>query len=242
MEQTQHRIRKEQLEKDWESIMSDKPLDYRGIGDLRKSLGEKQLKVAEKSGISQSLLSKYEKGTVKTPSYQHLKSIAGALNVSLDDLEKACEDFDEPLIKPRTIIAGPKLENIPVYERRIMVDGSPVEDVVHAEPGSNIGEIQKPAFLGPAGGTCIRMPSDMMEPRFRKGDQLFADPTLVPEEGDDVWVTMLVDNQAIGFIRELETINGDIYTLISLQDDRDLAITKGEFVSMDVIVGTIRNR
>lgn len=88
--------------------------DYRAIGDLRKHLRITQKQVHLDTGISQSLLSKYESGAVKTPSFKHLKAIAESLGLTTDQLDDACAKWQrnhEPFLK----ILNPKTNTLCIH-------------------------------------------------------------------------------------------------------------------------------
>jgi transcriptional regulator with XRE-family HTH domain len=72
--------------------------DYSCIGYIRKNTGKKQQDLAKEAGISQSLLSKIEKGKVKNPTHQTIGLIAKALGMTTDQLDEACtaeETYEE---------------------------------------------------------------------------------------------------------------------------------------------------
>lgn len=56
------------------------------IKELRKKTGWSQQKLAEKSGLSYSVITKIEQGTSKQPTIQTIIKLANAFNVSLDNL------------------------------------------------------------------------------------------------------------------------------------------------------------
>ena len=59
---------------------------FGGIASLREAKGWRQGYLAEKAGVSQSLISRIERGKGGTPSYEHLVKIAEALDTSIDEL------------------------------------------------------------------------------------------------------------------------------------------------------------
>ena len=64
------------------------------IYDVRTRLKVKQDELAKLSGVSQSQISKYEKGEVTNPSFDKLVRIAEALGVTVDDLRTQTEEHD----------------------------------------------------------------------------------------------------------------------------------------------------
>ena len=66
-------------------ILSRKMLDKR-IKQLRKKAGLSQQKLAEKSGLSYTVITKIEQGVAKRPSIQTMVKLANAFGISLDEL------------------------------------------------------------------------------------------------------------------------------------------------------------
>jgi len=56
------------------------------IKELRKKAGWSQQKLAEKTGLSYSVVTKIEQGTAKQPTIQTTIKLANAFSVSLDEL------------------------------------------------------------------------------------------------------------------------------------------------------------
>ena len=59
---------------------------YTKIYDIRTKFRVSQPELAKRSGVSQSQISKYEKGEIAKPSHDKLIRIAEALNCSVDDI------------------------------------------------------------------------------------------------------------------------------------------------------------
>ena len=64
------------------------------IKNIRKSIGMTQKELAEKSGVSFSMVSKLESGEKKNPSFDTLNKIAAALKVNTNEL--LSDTIDEP--------------------------------------------------------------------------------------------------------------------------------------------------
>jgi transcriptional regulator with XRE-family HTH domain len=56
------------------------------IKELRKKAGWSQQKLAEKTGLSYSVVTKIEQGTAKQPTIQTMIKFADAFGISLDEL------------------------------------------------------------------------------------------------------------------------------------------------------------
>ena len=95
--------------------------DYSYIGYIRESIGKKQQELAKEAKISQSLLSKYEKGTVKTPSHKNIGLIATALGMTIDSLDKACtveetyEEYEGRVREKMKEVSAKKTKRIDVH-------------------------------------------------------------------------------------------------------------------------------
>lgn len=65
-------------------------MDEKGLGkriqQVRKDAGFTQQGLCQKTGLSYSTLAKIERGAIKTPSVFTIQTIAGALNITLDEL------------------------------------------------------------------------------------------------------------------------------------------------------------
>ena len=56
------------------------------LKDLRKKVGWSQQKLAEKAGLSYTVITKIEQGVAKRPSIQTMVKLADAFRISLDEL------------------------------------------------------------------------------------------------------------------------------------------------------------
>jgi len=56
------------------------------IKKLRKKFGWSQQKLAQKAGLSYNAITKIEQGSAKNPRMETLIKIAGAFNISIDEL------------------------------------------------------------------------------------------------------------------------------------------------------------
>ncbi len=69
---------------------------YTKIYDVRTKFRVSQPELAKRSGVSQSQISKYEKGEIAKPSHDKLIRIAEALNCTVDDIT---DELDEKIKK-----------------------------------------------------------------------------------------------------------------------------------------------
>ena len=221
-----------------ETKRSDAEINYRGIKRLREQLGVSQLELAEKSGVNQSLLSKYERGVVKNPPHSALVKLAEAAGVSLDELNAACTNVP---LQAEPIFAGKKPEFIPQYEMVINLDNPNYRDAIFA--GQAVTQVQAASYLEKIPNAyALKMPSDAMKPRYRKGDQLFVNPLLPVQDGDDVAVGIASNGIEAILIREARISAEGVMTLHTLDSDEFLEVDGGSFEFIQVIQGSVRAR
>ena len=65
------------------------------LSDVRNSKNLSQNQLAKKAGVPQSVISDIESGKTKAPRFDTLRSIAGVLGVTIDELMKGQDDYDE---------------------------------------------------------------------------------------------------------------------------------------------------
>ena len=221
-----------------ETNRSDTGINYRGIKRLREQLDISQLELAERSGVNQSLLSKYERGVVKNPPHSALVKLAEAAGVSLDELNAACTNVP---LQAEPIFAGKKPQFIPQYEMVINLENSPHKDAIFA--GQAVTQVQAASYLEKIPSAyALKMPSDAMKPRYRKGDQLFVNPLLPVQDGDDVAVGIEVGGIEAILIREARISAEGVMTLHTLDSDEFLEVDGGGFEFIQVIQGSVRAR
>ena len=221
-----------------ETNRSDTGINYRGIKRLREQLDISQLELAERSGVNQSLLSKYERGVVKNPPHSALVKLAEAAGVSLDELNAACTNVP---FQAEPMFAGRKPQFIPEYEMVINLENAPYTDAIFA--GQAVTQVQAASYLEKIPNAyALKMPTDAMKPRYRKGDQLFVNPLLPVQDGDDVAVGIEVGGIEVILIREARISAEDVMTLHTLDSDEFLEVDGGGFEFIQVIQGSVRAR
>ena len=67
------------------------------VKQRREKLGWTQTELAERSGVQQAMISRYERGEVRQARSDHLEKLANTLGVSMDYLTGAADDlsFDD---------------------------------------------------------------------------------------------------------------------------------------------------
>ena len=224
-----------------ETEKSNAETNYRGIKRLREQLGMSQLELANKSGVNQSLLSKYERGVVANPPHSALAKLANAAGVSLDELNDACTVADDAVQMPGMAKILKNAAFIPQYEMVINLEDLPYNDAVFA--GQAVTQVQAPSYLEKMKGAyAIKMPSAAMSPRYRKGDQLFVNPQLPVQDGDDVAVGISHGGVEAILIREARISADGVMTLHTLDSDDFLEVDGGTWEFIQVIQGSVRAR
>lgn len=209
------------------------------IYDVRTKLKVKQDELAKLSGVSQSQISKYEKGEVTNPSFDKLVRIAEALGVTVDDLKTKTDDQDFSPIRQTTSAVF-----VPLYQGKTKV--RELNDAFAARLGFNRlahQQIRKPSFLEYSDTAyAMTIYGDHMQPRYREGDIIYADPMLVPQEQDDVVVSFKVDGSFVGVVRELLDMDSSNVTFKDLQSGESKTFSLTDLYGVHVVVGSQKYR
>ena len=209
------------------------------IYDVRTRLKVKQDELAKLSGVSQSQISKYEKGEVTNPSYDKLVRIAEALGVSVDDLRTQKEEQDSPPVRQTTSAV-----HIPYYDGR-----TDLKDF-NSSPSVRLGfnrvaykQIRKPSFLEYSNKAyACSVYGDDMYPRYRQGDIVFVDPNLKPQTDDNAVISFKIDGSFFGLVREIISISDDAVVFKDLNNSLSSEIKRSRINDVQVIVGVQYNR
>lgn len=208
---------------------------YTGIYDVRTRLKVKQDELARLSGVSQSQISKYEKGEVTRPSYDKLVRIAEALAVTVEDLRTKTENQEFSPIKQTTSAVF-----VPLYQGKTKV--SILENACAARLGFNRlahQQIRKPSFLEYSDSAyAMTVYGSAMQPRYKEGDIIYADPQLTPQAEDNVVISFKVDGSFVGVVRELIDMNAHNITFKDLENGKTYKFSMDEFFAIHVVVGS----
>jgi len=135
------------------------------IYDVRTKLKVKQDELAKLSGVSQSQISKYEKGEVTNPSFDKLVRLAEALGVTVDDLKTKTDDQDFSPIRQTTSAVF-----VPFYQGKTKV--RELDNAFAARLGFNRlahQQIRKPSFLEYSDTAyAMTVYGDHMQPRYQR--------------------------------------------------------------------------
>ena len=209
------------------------------IYDVRTKLKVKQDELAKLSGVSQSQISKYEKGEVTNPSFDKLVRIAEALGVTVDDLKTKTDDQDFSPVRQTTSAVF-----VPLYQGKTKV--RELNDAHAARLGFNRlahQQIRKPSFLEYSDTAyAMTVYGDQMQPRYREGDIIYADPQLTPQVEDDVVISFKVDGSFVGVVRELVNMNANNITFKDLQTGETKMFSLNDLYAVHVVVGSQKYR
>tara|TARA_R100001440_G_scaffold19788_1_gene33355 strand:- start:1799 stop:2461 length:663 start_codon:yes stop_codon:yes gene_type:complete len=209
------------------------------IYDVRTKLKVKQDELAKLSGVSQSQISKYEKGEVTNPSFDKLVRIAEALGVTVDDLKTKIDDQDFSPVRQTTSAVF-----VPLYQGKTKV--RELNDAYAARLGFNRlahQQIRKPSFLEYSDTAyAMTVYGDHMKPRYREGDIIYADPQLTPQDEDDVVISFKVDGSFVGVVRELVNMNANNITFKDLKTGETKAFSLTDLYAVHVVVGSQKFR
>lgn len=229
---------------------------FGGIASLREAKGWRQGYLAEKAGVSQSLISRLERGKGGTPSYEHLTSIASALDTTVDELKSG--EIKEASVSIRLskdkYTDGPKnyalkadpiiyqqSQKIPHYSQHYPLppfDGAILYDHMQADL------LEAPPILrNISNGYAISLSTDELRPRYKRGDTLLINPNLQPTYEDDVVVHLNFGKKDLMIVREVATLEvlkpdaendegaGIVYDLIRPKDRADTGFWEHEDVT-----------
>lgn len=209
------------------------------IYDVRTRLKVKQDELAKLSGVSQSQISKYEKGEVTNPSFDKLVRIAEALSVTVDDLRTQTEEQDFSPIKQTTSAVF-----VPLYQGKTKL--GVLNDTYAARLGFNRlahQQIRKPSFLEYSDTAyAMTVYGTAMQPRYKEGDIIYADPQLTPQAEDDVVISFKVDGAFVGVVRELVNMNTSNVTFKDLETGQTKEFSINDLYAVHVVVGSQKYR
>ena len=205
------------------------------IYDVRTKLKVKQDELAKLSGVSQSQISKYEKGEVTNPSFDKLVRLAEALGVTVDDLKTKTDDQDFSPIRQTTSAVF-----VPFYQGKTKV--RELDNAFAARLGFNRlahQQIRKPSFLEYSDTAyALTVYGDHMQPRYKEGDIIYADPQLIVQEEDNVVVSFKVDGAFVGVVREVLSINENTVSFKDLKSGESKTFKLTDLYAVHVVVGS----
>lgn len=209
------------------------------IYDVRTRLKIKQDELSKLTGISQSQISKYEKGEVASPSFDKLVRIAEALGVTVDDLKTKKDDtIDvEPFRQTTSSVF------VPLYAGRAtlsQLDGEAVRLGFNRVANQ---QIRKPSFLeySDSAYACVNY-GTAMAPRYGDGDIMYVDPTVPPVEGDDVVVSVKSSTGFVGVVREFVSQDEQRLVVKGVNQEVKATLDQSDVHAVHTIVGSQKGR
>lgn len=123
----------------------------KAIEFYRKKRNLTTTKLANLAGLSQSTISKYEKGE-RNPSDDAVESIANALNISVQELLDKAQSFNEPITTYTMVQARKRLEHmhdivIPLTNRFMLIGDISVIDILKEKRKLRVGRVISAAEL-----------------------------------------------------------------------------------------------
>ena len=203
-----------------------------------------QSELSEQSGVSQSQISKIEKGLTSSPAHDKLVRIAEALNCTIDDLRDEGETLETQPIFSSLTNSGAAVF-IPLFNERQPMnqefdkgDGFIVRQLSAAQT-----QIRKPSFLDySAESYAATNYGAAMQPRYFSGDTLFVDPTLEAMPKDDVVVMFRLTDRMAGIFREFVSQTDDQIVIKDVASNKPVTLNRADIYALHVVVGSQRNR
>ena len=216
---------------------------YQRLHKIRSDRGLSQTELAHKSGVSQSVISKIERGAMASPGADNLAKLAATLECSVADF---IDDRPEPVeqISPVAPVSLPKVADLPFYfdllTKTVKLTDSPLQ-----MPKGLVSEvmISRPPFLeGLVNAYAVRQHGDEMVPRYKPSEIIYVAPECEAKPGDDVIVVVDDKNEgSYGFVRELVTINGDGSIVLRQHNPPQETLVPADILQkIDLVVGSRR--
>jgi transcriptional regulator with XRE-family HTH domain len=211
------------------------------IYDVRTLLKIKQDELSRLTGVSQSQISKYEKGEVVNPSFDKLVKIAEALGVTVDDLKTKQDGIGEeqPIRQTTSSVF------VPLYAGRATLSKLDTEAVRLGFNRVANQQIRKPTFLeySDTAYACVNY-GQAMYPRYNDGDIMYVDPTIAPQKGDDVVVAFRCSDGVsyCGVVREFVSQDETKLHIRAVGNDYSATLDRSDIHSVSVIVGSQKGR
>tara|TARA_R110002050_G_scaffold156501_1_gene284348 strand:+ start:576 stop:1229 length:654 start_codon:yes stop_codon:yes gene_type:complete len=215
---------------------------YTKIYDIRTKYRVSQPELASRSGVSQSQISKYEKGEIAKPSHDKLIRIAEALNCSVEDITDELDEKIKPAFQSFNSTGAAIF--IPHYtEAQQMNKDFSAGDGIVIRPEAAQAQIRKPSFLEYSDKAyAITTYSEAMQPRYNSGDILYVDPTLTAMKGDDAILLFQLDGRFVGIVREVVEMNEMQISVKDVKSNKTVNFSLTELYEVHVIVGSQRRR
>lgn len=217
---------------------------YTKTYDIRTSKRISQSELSNSTGISQSQISKIEKGLTSSPAHDKLVRIAEALNCTIDDLRDEGETLETQPIFSSLTNSGTAVF-IPLFSERQPMNQQfdKGEGFVVRQRSAAQTQIRKPSFLDYSSEAYAATNyGASMEPRYFSGDTLFVDPTLDAMPKDDVVVMFQLQDRMAGIFREFVSQTEEQIVVKDVASSKPVTLNKADIYALHVVVGSQRNR
>ena len=217
---------------------------YTNLYNVRTRLKVSQSKLSELSRVSQSQISKIEKGLTSSPAHDKLVRICEALNCTIDELRDEGDALvTQPLFSSLTNSGAAVF--IPLFNERQPMSQAfdKGEGFVVRQLSAAQTQIRKPSFLDYSDEAYAATNyGASMEPRYYTGDTLFVDPKLDAQPKDDVVVMFQLPDRMAGIFREFVSETDDQIVVKAVASNKPVTLNKADIYALHVVVGSQRNR
>ena len=212
---------------------------YQRLHKVRSDRGLSQTELANKSGVSQSVISKIERGAMASPGADNLTKLAATLGCSVADF---INDRQEPEDRPSPVVpvSGPKTADLPfIFDLAIKPSRFTDNPLKVLKGSTSEVMIGRPPFLeGLVNAYAVRQHGDEMVPRYKPSEIIYVAPEC------DANVIVVVDDKnegSYGFVRELVTINGDGSIVLRQHNPpQEILVPADVLQKIDLVVGSRR--
>lgn len=221
---------------------------YQRLHKVRSDRGVSQTDLAEATGVSQSVISKIERGALRSPGSGKLEALAQHLDCSVADF---IDDPKRPTQATAVVVEQPHdlsqlAADLPLLG--LITDG--VSDTRYSNipiqlSQTMLGEVmtKRPPFLnGLNQAYSVRQVGDEMIPRYKQNEILYIAPEVEPSPGDDVMVVIEKTEGSCryGFVRELIASENGSVTVRQHNPSRDQKISKKDIEDLHLVIGSRR--
>ena len=218
---------------------------YTNLYNVRTRLKVSQSKLSELSRVSQSQISKIEKGLTSSPAHSKLVRIAEALNCTIDELRDEGVNVSETQPIFRSLTNSAAAVFIPLFNERQPMNQQfdKGEGFVVRQRSAAQTQIRKPSFLDYSEEAYAATNyGNAMQPRYFSGDTLFVDPTLEAMPQDDVVVMFQLPDRMAGIFREFVSETEEQIVIKDVASNKPVTVNKADIYALHVVVGSQRNR
>ena len=221
---------------------------YQRLHKVRSDQGISQTDLANATGVSQSVISKIERGAMKSPGYEKLEALAAYLDCSVADFIDDPKRSEEPTAKmigqpyqmSQLVADLPLLGLITdrVFDNRFT--NSPIQ--LSQLMLSEVMTKRPPVLEGLTQSYAVRQLGEEMEPRYKQNEILYIAPEVDPVPGDDVMI--VIDHQdesyRYGFVRQLVSTDNGTVTVRQHNPDKQQQISKHDIANLHLVIGSRR--